>query len=402
LFILTHLSSIRPHQLKDGISTMSAKYDLLIKNGTLIDPGKGIHGRKDIATKGNRIAEVAEEILPEHAENIIDASGMLVTPGLIDLHVHVWEGVSHFGVAPDPTCLARGVTTVFDAGSAGADTFAGFKKFIIDVSATRIRAFLHISSQGMLSADIGELTDIRYADVQKAIQTCEKFKQDIVGIKIRMSKVLVGENGRESWNRAREVCEATGLPLMVHPNASPVSMQDMLGELRNGDIVTHCFHQSDTGILNNQGTVRPEARTASDRGVRFDVGHGAGSFSFDVAESAMGQGVIPGTISSDLHVYNVDGPVYDQITTASKFLALGFTLDEVIEKVTSAPAAAMGMTDEIGSLTPGSCADISIMKLETGTFKYTDSHGQTRTGEQKLVPASTIRAGRLYAPSAFS
>ncbi|HCR19166.1 MAG TPA: amidohydrolase/deacetylase family metallohydrolase [Candidatus Latescibacteria bacterium] len=381
---------------------MTTTYDLLIKGATVIDPGEGIHAHRDVAILGDRIAEVSEEIHTERAQNVIDATGKLVTPGLIDLHVHVWEGVSHFGVPPDPTCLARGVTTAFDAGSAGADTFQGFKKFIIDVSATRIRAFLHISAQGMLSADIGELTDIRYADVQKAIQTCEANKRDIVGIKIRMSRQLVGENGRESWNRAREVCEATGLPLMVHPNASPVSMVDMLDELRSGDIVTHCFHQSDTGILNKDGEVLPEVRRASEKGVRFDVGHGQGSFSFGVAEAALRQGVVPGTISSDLHVYNVNGPVYDQITTISKFLTLGFSLDEVIEKVTCAPAAAMGMATDIGSLRKGSCADISIIELEAGTFEYTDAHGETRIGEQKLIPVSTIRGGRLYAPSAFA
>jgi dihydroorotase len=381
---------------------MATDFDLLIKGGTVIDPAEGIHAPRDVAIAGNRIAEVADEIHTERAQNVIDASGLLVTPGLIDLHVHVWEGVSHYGVPPDPTCLARGVTTAFDAGSAGSDTFPGFKKFIIDVSATRIRAFLHISSQGMLSTDIGELTDIRYADVNKAIQTCESYTEDIVGIKIRMSRNLVGENGRESWNRAREVCEATGLPLMVHPNASPLSMADMLGELRAGDIVTHCFHQSDTGILSSEGEILPEVKKANDKGVHFDVGHGQGSFSFDVAESALRQGIVPGTISSDLHVYNVNGPVYDQITTISKFLTLGFTLDEVIEKVTFAPAKAMGMTAEIGSLLEGSCADVSIIQLETGTYEYTDAHGQTRTGEQKLNPVSTIRDGRLYAPSAFS
>ena len=203
---------------------MQPQYDLLIRGGTLIDPAQGLHAVRDIAISGDRIAAVADEIFEEEAQTVIDASGKLVTPGLIDLHVHVWWGVSHYGIEPDSTCVARGVTTAFDAGSAGADTFPGFKKYVIDVSATQIKAFLHLSSQGMLSADIGELTDLRYADVNRAVRMCETYKDDIVGVKIRMTRNLVGENGEEGLKRAREVCEATGLPLMLHPNASPLSL----------------------------------------------------------------------------------------------------------------------------------------------------------------------------------
>ncbi len=380
---------------------MQAKYDLLIRGGTLIDPAQGLHAVRDIAISKDRIAAVVDEIFEEEAQTVIDASGKLVTPGLIDLHVHVWWGVSHYGIEPDPTCLARGVTTAFDAGSAGADTFAGFKKYVIDVSATQLKAFLHVSSQGMLSPTIGELTDLRYADVKRAVQTCEKYKEDIVGVKIRMTTNLVGDNGKESLKRAREVCEATGLPLMLHPNASPLSLADMLAEMRSGDILTHCFHNSDTGILDDSGALRPEARKAVADGILFDVGHGAGSFAFDVAEAALAQETPPGTISSDLHVYNLHGPVYDLLTCVSKFLLLGLSLEDAIEKVTAAPARAMGMLGEIGTLQEGALADVAILEHNTGTFTFTDSKKQTRTGEQKLDPVSTIRAGRLYAPSAF-
>lgn len=378
-----------------------AKYDLLLCGGTVIDPAQGLHEVRDVGISGGRIAEISDEIFEEEAENVIDVSGKLVTPGLIDLHVHIWWGVSHYGIEPDPYCVARGVTTAFDAGSAGADTFPGLKKYVIDVSVTEIKAFLHISSQGMLSQEIGELTDLRYADVKRAIAMCEANRNDIVGVKIRMTTNLVGENGKEGLKRAREVSEATGLPLMVHPNASPLTFSDMLNELRSGDIVTHCFHRSDTGILDSEGSLRKEARKAAEDGILFDVGHGKGSFDFKVAEAAIAQNFKPGTISSDLHKYNVDGPVYDLVTTVSKFHHLGLSLDECLERVTAAPARAMGMLGEIGTLQPGARADIAVLELKQGRFEMTDTHNVTRTVDTELATVSTIKGGRLYAPSAF-
>lgn len=374
---------------------------MLIKGGTVIDPAQGLHAVRDVAIAGGRIAALDNEIYEETAQTVIDADGYLVTPGLIDLHVHVWWGVSHYGVEADPTCLARGVTTVYDTGSAGADTFPGFRKYVIDASTTRIKAFLHVSSQGLLSPGIGELTDLRFADVDRAVRMCEAHKDAIVGVKIRMSKSLVGENGREALRRACEIRDATGLPLMVHPNSSPLTFDEMIAELSPGDIVTHCFHNSHTGVLDDSGAVRPAARRAAEDGILFDVGHGQGSFAFDVAEAAMSQGFLPDTISSDLHVYNLDGPVYDLVTTVSKFLFLGFTLDQALERVTAAPARAMGVLGEIGTLRVDANADLTILDLKAGSFEFADTRGGTRSANQKLETVSTIREGRLYAPSAF-
>ena len=373
-------------------------YDLIVKGGRLVDPLLGVDGKRDIGICGERIAAVEEKIDADQAAAVIDAQEKLVTPGLIDLHVHVWWGVAHLGIEPDPNCVRHGATTVYDAGSSGADTFPGFKKYVIDVSATRIKAFLHVSSQGQLANDIGELTDLRYADVKRAVRMCEENREDIVGVKIRMSKGIVGENGREGLKRAREVCEATGLPLMLHPNASPLSIEEMLAEMRAGDIMTHCFHASDTGLLDGSSRVRPAVRRAVEEGILFDVGHGAGSFAFEVAEAALAQEFKPGTISSDLHHYNLHGPVYDLATTVSKFLLLGWSLEEAIEKVTAAPARTMGMEEEIGTLKPGAWADVAIFDLQTGSFEYVDARGEMRVGEQRLVPVETLRAGVRYAP----
>ena len=221
-----------------------AQYDLLIKHGTLIDPENGnVDAHLDIGISGDRIARVADEIFEEEAATVIDASDVFVSPGWIDLHVHVWDGVADLAIPGDPNCVGKGVTTAFDAGSAGADTYPGFQKYVIDVSATRFKAFLHISSQGQLTRNIGELDDLRYADVDRAVKMCEAYKEDIVGIKIRMSRNIVGENGKEGLKRAREVCEATGLPLMLHPNASPLSLSDMFDEMRAGDIMTPLLPQ---------------------------------------------------------------------------------------------------------------------------------------------------------------
>ena len=371
--------------------------DLLLRGGMLVDPHQGIGAIRDIGVRDGRIAVVAEAV-SEGATTTLDVGGKVVTPGLIDLHVHVWWGVAHLGIEADPHCVRRGATTVYDAGSAGADTFPGFKKYVIDVSATRIKAFLHIASQGQLNNEIGELTDLRYADVDKAAAMCERYKEDIVGVKIRMTRNLVGDNGREGLKRARAVCEATGLPLMLHPNASPLNLADMLGQMQAGDIMTHCFHSSDTGVLDEAGKVRPEAVAASERGVLFDVGHGAGSFSFQVAETAMRQGLRPGTISSDLHHYNLHGPVYDLATTLSKFMHLGWSLEEAVERATAAPARAMGMLGEIGTLAVGACADVAVFDVEEGAFDFFDAIGEKRIGERRLVPVVTVRAGEIYEP----
>jgi len=375
---------------------MAEALDLLLKGAVLVDPYQDISSRRDIGIRSGRVVAVEETIESAEAVKTVEMDGRIATPGLIDLHVHVWWGVAHLGIEPDPNCVRRGATTVYDAGSAGADTFPGFKKYVIDVSATRIKAFLHIARQGQLNADIGELTDLRYADIDRALEVCEQYKQDIVGVKIRMTRGLVGENGREGLKRARAVCEATGLPLMLHPNESPLSLAEMLGQMQAGDILTHCFHRSETGVLDKDGRVRPEARKAVERGVLFDVGHGAGSFSFEVAEEAMRQGLRPGTISSDLHHYNLHGPVYDLATTLSKFMVLGWSLEEVVTQATVAPARAMGMLGEIGTLAVGACADVAIFDLQSGVFDFEDSVRERRVGEWRLVPIATVRAGQLY------
>ncbi len=374
-------------------------YDLLLKGGTLIDAAAGLHAAKDVAFTGGRVSAVGDDLPRVQARDVIDCAGRIVSPGMIDLHVHVFWGVSHFGIEPDPHCVSRGVTTAIDAGSAGADTFPGFRKYVIDVSATRLFAQLNISSQGMLTREIGELDNLKHASVSKAIATVEQHRDVILGVKVRLTRhTIVGEAaGIRPLHLAREAADAVGLPIMVHPqDAWCESLDDILAVMRGRDILTHCYHGMPHGILNPDGTVRRSVHDAMERGVIFDVGHGAGSFKWDVAEAALKQGVQPQTISSDLHVYNVHGPVYDLATTVSKFLHLGFSLEDALRKVTATPAEVIRMSGDIGTLRVGAWGDAVVFDLQEGRFELMDSHGQTRVGRQRLVPATIVRSGKVY------
>lgn len=379
------------------------QYDLLLKGGDIIDPAQSLHARRDVAFSGGRVAAVADSIPPDQAKETIDCSGLLIAPGMIDLHVHVYWGVSHYGIWPDDHCVAKGVTTAVDAGSAGADTFPGFRKFIVDASATRLFATLNISAMGMLDAELGELLDIRYAKVDRALETIEANRDLILGVKVRLTKdALVSEEaGIRPLHLAREAADAAGLPIMVHPQDAWVdSIDPILAVMGKGDILTHCFHNHQCGIFDDHGMIRDSVLDAIERGVVFDVGHGFGSFSWTVVEGALEQGIQPTTISSDLHIYNVNGPVFDLATTASKFLYLGLPLQDTIAKVTSVPADVIKMPGEIGTLAPGAWGDAAIFRHETGEFPLIDSLGEERTGSQRLLPVKTVRAGAVYHPAA--
>lgn len=375
------------------------KYDLLIKGGMLVDPAQGLSGERDVGFAEGRVAAVGECLDGSEASEVIDAAGCVVTPGLIDLHVHVFAGVSHYGIEPDPTCLARGATTVVDAGSAGADTFPGFRKYVIDVSETRILAQMNVSSQGMLTEEIGEFEIPEYADVGKACRMIERHRDVVLGVKVRLTRnTIVSErSGMLPLYRAREAADAAGLPIMVHPqDAWCDSIDDILKVMNRGDILTHCFHDYPCGILNGEGRVRDSVLEAIERGVVFDVGHGAGSFSWQIVEKALSQDVLPTTISSDLHIYNVDGPVYDLASVVTKFLHLGLSIEDSISRVTSVPSAIIGMEGEVGTLSPGAFGDAVVFELREGDFRLEDSRGEVWTGKRNLVPMTVVKGGRVY------
>ena len=377
-------------------------FDLLIKGGSVVDPVGLTTTVSDIGVSGRRVAAIGPGLSEADAARLVDARGLLVTPGLVDLHVHVWSGVAELAIDNDPHHLARGATTVVDAGSSGANTFPGFRRYVIEPSLTRTLAFLHISGMGQLDLEIGELEDIRWARVGRAVEMARANPDTIVGIKLRLSTVLVASNARTAFDRAHDATAAIGKPLMLHIGGtvdSTFTLEDALARLRPGDIVTHSFTGWPPGIVDSAGRIIDAAVDARRRGVLFDVGHGAGSFSFRTAEAALADGFAPHTISSDLHVANVNGPVYDLVTTLSKFLLLGLSIEEVIAMATARPAHAIGRSSEIGRIAVGGVADLSLLRLVEGRFTLHDTRGESRVAHRRLEPVATIRAGVSSEPS---
>ena len=370
-------------------------HDLLIAGGTLIDPGSGLHAPGDVAIADGRIGAIGSDLPTSAARDVIDATDLLVVPGLVDLHVHVYWGVADLSVEADPTCLGRGATTVVDAGSAGANTFPGFRRSVVEPSIGRVLAYLNISAMGQIDPFLGELHDLRFADPERAAAVALANPDVVVGFKVRVSEMLAGPNGLAGLDRALEAGRATDLPVMVHIGGTSFDIEEVLGRLRPGDVVTHAYTGwRPGGIVTYGGSVVAGAREARSRGVRFDVGHGAGSFTWPIAEAALADDFRPDTISSDLHRFNVASPVHDLATTLSKFLLLGISIDDVIAMATTAPATALGRPGTFGSLAVGAEADVTILRLEDGQFDLTDSAGTTRQAQQRLVTTVVLRAGR--------
>lgn len=370
--------------------------DLLIRGGELIDPAQGLLGPHDIAVQGNRIAAVMPRIDHLTARHTIDARDLVVTPGLIDFHVHVYPH-SPFGLAPDPLCSAGGVTTMLDAGTAGSLNFDQFREETIDRARTRIRALVHLSAIGLVSANLGELRERRYADPDGVIRTLQKHSDVAVGVKIRATDRLIGK-GKQAWDNLRDAIRAareSDTWLMVHIGDCPMSIPELVEQLAPGDCITHCFRTSRTEILDDAQQLHEAVQAAAERGVLFDVGHGAGSFDWRVAEAALEQGFEPTFISTDLHTFNINGPVYDLPTTMSKFLLLGVPLPQIVEMTTMRPAEKLELGEQIGSLQVGSIADIAILERRTGQFIFEDSQGVQRVGKQRLNAAITIRDGQI-------
>ena len=367
--------------------------DLAITGGRIVDPGRGIDDRLSVAISGGRLTAPGDD---GQAAETIDASGLVLVPGLVDLHTHLYHGVSHYGIDPDANCLRRGVTAAVDAGSAGAQTFPGFRRFVIERAQTRIFAFLHVAVQGMITNLVGELEDLRWASPEQAIGRAREHPDVIVGVKVRLGYQMVGNDPEPALRLARQASGQLGLPLMVHIIDMRRPLSWLLPQLGEGDIVTHCFHASEGGILAPDGRLEPAAARARARGVVFDVGHGAGSFAYRVARAAIAQGFPPDTVSSDLHAHNVAGPVYDQATTLSKLIHCGMSLAEVIRATTCAPAAAIRRAGELGSLAPGSAADLTGVELRAGEWALPDGAGDTEVVAALAVPRLVVRAGRAH------
>ncbi|MEV4349605.1 amidohydrolase/deacetylase family metallohydrolase [Actinoplanes sp. NPDC049596] len=347
-------------------------YDLLLSGGEPFD----------VAVTGGVIAAVGAN-LPRTARTIVDVSGKLVTPGLVDLHTHVGPG--YWGISPEAIAWYTGVTTWVDAGSTGAYTLSGLTGQVHDV---RVPVLLNISAVG-LSGRTGESRDLDNCDVALAVDTVQANREVIRGIKVRIDRDTVGDNGVEPLRRGLAVAETCGLPVMVHIGTTPPALDEVLDLLRPGDIVTHCS----SGIAAPLG---PAVKAAFGREVRFDLGHGSGGFAFDVLERQLESGLIPDTVSTDLHCRSLYGPVFDLPTTMAKLLAVGLSLPDVLAMATHKPAEILGLPG--GILTPGAPADLAVFDVREEEHEVVDAHRQVRRAPLRLVNTATYVAGRLLAP----
>ena len=378
-------------------------YDWLIRGGRVIDPANHVDEVRDVAVRGETIAAVTPGIDPASSVQVYDATGQLVIPGLVDLHVHVYDQVTPVGISPDHYCLGRGVTTAVDAGSAGACTLAGFQRFIIPNSRTRLLAFLNISTAGLAfaglggdSAAAGELETMKLVSIRACVECAEVNRDTIVGIKVRLSDSIAdnGKNEAEAFRHAMEAARLAGLPLMTHHAFSTVPLDLCPLAMQPGDIYTHMYHGFASTIINPKSRrVDRAVLKAREKGVLFDIGHGQGSFSWTVAELASRSGFWPDTISTDLHSGTCEGPAYDLPTVMSRLLSLGMPLTEVIRSATLAPAAAIAWGNRIGTLGVGREADIAVLSLDEVAMELEDSQSQMRSIHQLLTPRAVWRAG---------
>ncbi len=374
--------------------------DLLLKGGRVIDPSQGVNAQMDVAVTNGAISRVAPDIVPDPGARVIDVTGKLVVPGLIDLHTHVYHGVNQTGVDPDLAGVYAGVTTVVDAGSAGCYTFGGFPEHVVPNSRTRIVCMLHISRAGLnYQPELSRREDI---DLEETVRVILDNKPLIQGVKIRAIGPAVPVMGVEIVQLAKRAANEAGVRLMVHIGDRSITgegrtiTRDLLPLLEQGDIITHLFSGNAGRILDDDGKVIPEIMDAQQRGVFLDTAHGRQNFSFDVAKSALDQGVEPRSISTDLTIPGRLNTVHSMAEMMSRFLALGFSLEDVIRMSTVNPASALDMQDTLGSLAAGREADISVLDEATGNWLFHDTEGAALTGDKALVPVLTVRGGEVF------
>ena len=373
---------------------VAIQYDLLLKGGEVIDPSS-LRARRDVAFCRGSVAAVAENLLPEEARETIDVSGKLVTPGLIDIHGHFFYRYQPRFGHPDDFCLPTGVTTAVDAGSAGWSVFAALRDHVMRHSATRLLAFVHLSSTGLNreSTKHGELMDMGLAQVKSAVECINENPADVVGLKVRIDdSALAPENAIPAMERAREVAEAARCRIMVHVSRSPIPLGKILSYLRAGDIVTHPFHGSAHGPLDDSGKIRPEVHEARQRGIIFDSGSAKVHLDLNVCRMALDQGLLPDSISTDGSRLDRSFSMPDVM---SMFLQLGMPLEQVIDASTRKAAAVIGRED-LGSLRIGAVGDAAVLDLEEGEFAYDDRAGNVLRCRRRFVPLLTIKDGRRW------
>jgi len=373
------------------------QYDLLIKNGRVIDPKNKIDTKMDVAIAEGKISKVAKDIPATQSKKVIDATGLMVTPGLIDIHTHVFVGSKPdifadgiYSVSPDDFSFKSGVTTVVDAGTSGWRNFPTFKANVIDKSQTRILAFLNIAGSGMIGSPGQE--DINDMNAQMTALTIQKYPDIIVGVKI-------GHYDGKDWapfDRALEAGNLAGVPLFVECHLPGYSLEDQLNKMRPGDIITHSYEKitERLSVVDDQGKVRPYVIEAKKKGVLFDVGHGGYGFWFSEAVPSFQQGLLPNTFGSDLHRFSMNSGMKSMLNIMSKYLNMGMDIKDIIQRATWNAAQSVKHED-LGSLSEGAVADVAVISILNGNFGFIDAGGNKINGTQKLESELTVRAGKI-------
>jgi dihydroorotase len=377
-------------------------FDLVLRGGRVVDPSQKLDAVSDVAFSGGKVAMVGNALKVDPGTDVRDVSGYIVTPGLIDLHTHVYWGGTSIGIDAEEFCRTSGVTTAIDTGSAGPGNFAGFRKHVIEPSQVRILAYLHVSHAGIYGYShrvmVGESEEIRLMNPIDAVEVADANRDLIVGIKVRVGRNSSGASGIVPLQIALEAANEVGMPLMCHIDHPPPSYEEVVSLLRPGDVLTHAFRPFPNSPATAQGTVKKVVLEARERGVFFDIGHGKGSFAFKTARAMLANGFYPDTISSDIHILCINGPAFDQVTTMSKFLCMGMPFPDVVAASTVNAAMAL-RRPELGSLKPGSVGDATLLSIREGKFDYVDVVGEHLTGDRKIASEGVVIGGRWWHPN---
>ena len=382
------------------------KFDLLIKGGEVLDPSQRLRAVRDIGIRNGIVEAVQPNIPAERALKVLSASGRLVTPGLIDLHAHTFPYGSAIGIPADELVPFQGTTTAVSAGDAGANNFAAYRRFIVASTRTRLYAFVHIANMGLAGFPVGELFNIDFAQIEPAARAVAENADIALGIKVRMSENVIAQHGAEPLKRAIKACEMAGAgsKIMCHIGGveSVALMSQILDLLRPNDILTHCYSGAPnlagkfTNIVQD-GKLLPAALEAKKRGVVFDIGHGGGSFDFTIAEAAIAQGASPDTISSDMHVFSGNTPGMPFLTwVMSKFLAMGFSLEDVVTMATANPSRVINRIAKLGTLQVGAPGDATVIEIVEGPVEFVDTRNNKRNGKLYIKPVQTVAGGIAF------
>ena len=401
------LLALTTSSLKAGVATAAMgpndKFDLVVKGGDVLDPSQNLRARRDIGIRFGVVEAIEPDIPADKALRVLSASGKIVTPGLIDLHAHVFPYGSGIGIPADELVPFQATTTLVSAGDAGANNIAAFRRAIVGQTRSRLYAFVHIATIGLAGFPVPELYNIDYAQVDAAAKAVAENADLAIGIKVRMSENVIAKNGLEPLKRAIQACEVagTGGKVMCHIGGveTPELMSQILDTLRAGDILTHSYSGAPniagrfTNIVQD-GRLLPAALAAKQRGVVFDVGHGGGSFDYTVAEVAIPAGATPDTISSDVHVVSANTPGMPYLTwVMSKFLNMGYTLEQVVAMATINPAKIINRAAKLGTLQSGAPADVSLLEVVDGPIEFVDTRNNKRQGKVHLKPSNVVLAG---------